>query len=284
MSQSLRPMTDAPRLEGATMLLAFTGWMDGGEVSTGTVRRLTEHFNAQPFGSIDPEGYYIESFPGAMDVTAMFRPHVKIVDGVIESFTPSGASFYASHEPPLVYMIAREPNLRWQSFAERILDLADKVGVKRLVFVGSFAGAVPHTREPRLHTSVTDPAMLEELRKYGVRPSQYEGPASFSTYLMPLAQSRHLPMINLVAEIPAYIEGRNPMSIEAVTRRLAAILGVQVDLPQMRSESDEWERQVSERVEENEELAEQIRELEEAYDDDLIESGGDADWLDEHKG
>ncbi|NBB84348.1 MAG: hypothetical protein GVY28_13200 [Alphaproteobacteria bacterium] len=276
-------MTDAPHLGGATMLLAFSGWMDGGEVSTGTVRRLIEHFDAQPFGNIDPEGYYIESFPGAMEVAAMFRPHVNIVDGVIEAFTPSGAAFYASDEPPLVYLIAREPNLRWQRFAERILDVAAQTGVSRLVFVGSFAGAVPHTREPRLHSSVTDPAMLDELRQYGVRPSQYEGPASFSTYLMTLARFRNLPMINLVAEIPAYIEGRNPMSIEAVTRRLAAVLGVQVDLPQMRSESDEWERQVSERVEENEELAEQIRELEEAYDDDLIESDADPDWIDDTK-
>jgi len=273
-------MTEAPRLDNATMLLAFTGWMDGGEVSTGTVQRLVEQFEAKPFASIDPEGYYIESFPGAMEVAAMFRPHVKINDGVIETFNPSGAAFYASIDPPLVYMVAREPNLRWQSFAERMLDLAEKVGVSRLVFVGSFAGAVPHTREPRLHTTVSDAALLDELRRYGVRPSTYEGPASFSTYLMTLARFRKLQMINLVAEIPAYIEGRNPMSIEAVTRRLAAILGLQVDLPQMRSESDDWERQVSERVEENEELAEQIRKLEEAYDDDLLESEADADWVD----
>ncbi len=276
-------LNDAPRFDGATMLLAFTGWMDGGEVSTGTVQRLAEQFDAKAFASIDPEGYYIESFPGAMEVAAMFRPHVKVSHGVIESFTPPGAVFYASHDPDLVYLIAREPNLRWQSFAERVLDLAEKVGVRRLVFVGSFAGAVPHTREPRLHTSVTDAELLIELAEYGVRPSDYEGPASFSTYLMTLARFRKLQMINLVAEIPAYIEGRNPMSIEAVTRRLAAILGVSVDLPQMRSDSDDWEREVSERVEENEELAEQIRQLEEAYDDDLIESESDRDWMDGHK-
>ena len=29
-----------PQLHKATMLLAFTGWMDGGDVSTGTVQRL----------------------------------------------------------------------------------------------------------------------------------------------------------------------------------------------------------------------------------------------------
>ncbi len=278
----IRAYTDAPRLDGATMLLAFTGWMDGGEVSTGTVERLIEHFQARPFADIAAEGYFIESFPGDMEVTALFRPHVRMADGVIDAYHPSGATFYASDDPPLVYMIAREPNMRWQSFAKRLLDLAETVGVRRLLFVGSFAGAVPHTREPRLHTSVSDPDLLEELRHYGVRPSNYEGPASFSTYLMTLAPERQLQMINLVAEIPAYIEGRNPMSIEAVTRRLAAILGVNVDLPQMRTESDEWERHITERVEENDELADQIRQLEEAYDDELIESEVDGDWLGNH--
>ena len=37
-------------------------------------------------------------------------------------------------------------------------------------------------------------------------------------------------MAALVAEIPAYVQGRNPKCIEAVTRRLAGILGLQVRL------------------------------------------------------
>ena len=36
-------MDDVPRLEGGTLVLAFNGWMDGGDVSTGTVRRLVEN-------------------------------------------------------------------------------------------------------------------------------------------------------------------------------------------------------------------------------------------------
>ena len=37
-------------------------------------------------------------------------------------------------------------------------------------------------------------------------------------------------MTSLVAEIPGYLQGRNPMSIEAVTRRLAKILQLPLDL------------------------------------------------------
>ena len=37
-----------PPLTEATLVLAFTGWMDGGDVSTGTVQRLVDLLAAPP--------------------------------------------------------------------------------------------------------------------------------------------------------------------------------------------------------------------------------------------
>lgn len=262
---------DTPALRDATLLLAFTGWMDGGEVSTGTVERLIEQTDAEPFAEIDPDGYYIESFPGSMEIVALFRPHVHVIDGTIAEFDMPGGQFYADPQHNLAFLIAREPNLHWQRFGDAIYEVVEQIGVRRIIFIGSFAGAVPHTREPRLHTTVSDGALKEELAHYGVRFANYEGPASFSTYLSARAPEEEVRMASLVAEIPPYIEGRNPLSIEAVTRRLAAILDLPVDMNALRAESDEWESKVSEKVEDNEELAEQIREMETAYDDDLVD-------------
>jgi hypothetical protein len=61
------------------------------------------------------------------------------------------------------------------------------------------------------------------------------------------------------------------VSIEAVTRRLAQILKLQLKLDSLRTASTTWELQVSSAVEKNKELAEQVRKLEEAYDNDLLE-------------
>src|SRR4051812_2709140 len=77
---------DLPRLRDASMLLAFTGWMDGGEVSTGTVRNLLNNLKAAPIAEIDPEPFYIYNFPGSMEVAALFRPEVKYTDGLITQF------------------------------------------------------------------------------------------------------------------------------------------------------------------------------------------------------
>jgi proteasome assembly chaperone (PAC2) family protein len=77
-------------------------------------------------------------------------------------------------------------------------------------------------------------------------------------------------MMSLVSEIPGYLQGVNPLSIEAVTRRLGAILNVPVQLDALRRASDEWEVQVTQAVEKDAELAETVRKLEEQYDNELI--------------
>jgi proteasome assembly chaperone (PAC2) family protein len=264
--------TRTPTLSGGTMLLAFSGWMDGGEVSTGTVRRLMDYLDVDQIAHIDPEDFYLYSFPGAMELAAMFRPHVKYDDGMVTAYTAPTNTFYCDEARNLVLFVGKEPNLHWRAFADCIFAVAQRVGVTRLFFVGSFGGTVPHTREPRLFASVSDQSLKPLLRKFGARFSDYEGPAAFSTHLMVEARDHGVQMVSLAAEIPGYIQGVNPLSIEAVIRRLALILGLQVDLAQLRAASDDWESQVTAMVQKDPKLAKQIRELEEQYDKDLLDA------------
>jgi len=144
------------------------------------------------------------------------------------------------------------------------------LGVKRIIFMGSFGGTVPHTREPRMYGSVSHEHLRPILAKHGLRLSNYEGPAGFSSLLLAQSPARKIEMLSLVAEIPGYLEGINPRSIEAVTRRLAGLLGQPVDLESMRKASDEWELHVTEAVEKDSDLAETVHKLEEQYDNELI--------------
>lgn len=269
-----------PQAMGGTLVLAFSGWMDGGDVSTGTVRHLVDLIDAEEFAEIDPERYYIYSFPGSMEVAALFRPQIVIKDGVIESIDMPNNRFYFQSKGDIVFFIGKEPNLNWRDFGDCIFQIAESTGVKRVLFVGSFGGPVPHTREPRLYITCSDKKLLPEMERYGMRRTGYEGPGSFTSYLMSRAKSSGLEMTSLVAEIPGYLQGTNPMSIEAVTRRLATILKLPVDLDSLRTESTEWEMGVSTAVEDNTELAEQVRLMEEAYDNELLEQESNADEQD----
>jgi proteasome assembly chaperone (PAC2) family protein len=265
-------LTNIPTMTGATMLLALTGWMDGGDVSTGTVRRLMAGRKVLPVGEIRPGGFYIDSFPGSMEIAALFRPRVKYQDGLIVEFDLPQNKFFADPANNLVFFVGKEPNLNWPGFADCIFEVARQLNVTQIIFMGSFGGTVPHTREPRLFGSVSHPKLIDVLVQHGIQRSDYEGPASFATYLLHCAPHRNLDMISIAAEIPGYLEGTNPLSIEAVTRRLIHMIQLHTDLSDLRALSTAWELQVSSVVEKDAQLAETVRRLEEQYDNQLIAS------------
>ena len=173
---------DCPQLHRATLVLAFSGWMDGGDVSTGTVKRLVHLLEAQPIAEVDPEPFYLYNVPGSMEIAALFRPHVEIEEGLIKSVNMPENTFYVHSPANLVLFIGNEPNLRWRTFGECVLEFANQAGVRRILFIGSFGGSVPHTREPRLFITCSDPTLLPEMEKYGLRRTGYAGPGSFTNY------------------------------------------------------------------------------------------------------
>jgi proteasome assembly chaperone (PAC2) family protein len=261
-----------PKMPGARMVIALDGWMDGGEVSTGTVGWLIERLGAGEVAHMAPDPFYLVNFPGSMEVTAMFRPHVDINDGVIRDYQEPTNTFYASPEHNLVLFQGEEPNNAWQLYTDCVFHVAKEIGVHSVYFIGSFGGVVPHTREPRLFATVSDAEIKPGLEALGIKFSNYEGPASVATHLLTRATDAGLIMSNLSAEIPAYIEGVNAKSIEAVARKLAVILDLSLNFDKLRKTSDRWERKLNKAVAKKDELVEHIQKLEEDYDHEVFDT------------
>ena len=268
--ENLIEFRSQPRLTDATLLMAFTGWMDGGEVSTGTVNRIIHLLEAEPFATLDSELFYLFNFPGSMETASMFRPEIEVVDGLVQNVEMPENTFYWHAESNLIFFVGQEPHMCWPTFRDSLFYLAEQTGISRILFSGSFGGAVPHTRQPRLYITASEERLLDEMQPFRVRRTSYEGPGSFMSYFMTQVPAVGLEMISLIAEIPGYLHGKNPMSIEAVTRRLAKILQLPLELDSLRQASNNWEDHISTIVEENDELLEKIREMERDYDDDLI--------------
>ena len=259
--------------------------MDGGEVSTGTVECLVEKLSAKKFAEIDPKGFYLYSFPGSMEITALFRPHTKINEGLIESLSAPTNKFFYSERNNLILFTGREPNLNWEEYGDCIFSLCEEFDVEMIYFIGSVAGLVPHTREPRLFCSVSHPELKETFQHYGVKFANYEGPASVITFLTVSSRMHNVKMVSLVATIPAYVQGNNPKCIEAVTRRISGMLDLDVDLGDLTAISDEFEKKLGDVVQEQPELESNIHKLEEDYDSEIFnnEMGELKHWL-EQKG
>jgi proteasome assembly chaperone (PAC2) family protein len=254
------------------MILGLDGWMDGGDVSTGTLDCLVQKLHAKPFAEIAPEAFYLYNFPGSMEVSALFRPHTVIEDGLVKEYHPPANVFSCDEAGRLILFKGKEPNFGWEAYAECIFAVAQEFGVRMIYFIGSVAGVVPHTREPRIFSSVSEEALKDELERFGVRLSNYEGPASLATYLTCAARERGLRMATLVAEVPAYIQGRNPRCIEAVSRHVAAMLGLQLPIEDLRMLSEAFEKKLDEVVAQRSELVELIHKLEGDYDSEVFDT------------
>src|SRR3972149_7159873 len=132
-----------PKLKNPRLLMGLSGWMDGGEVSTGTIKYFIEKLGAERFADIQPEGFYIYSFPGSMEITVLFRPYTRKKDGLIEEYEVTANSFFYNEENNLILFLGKEPNMNWEEFAVYIFLLCVEFGVETLYFIGSVAGLVP---------------------------------------------------------------------------------------------------------------------------------------------
>lgn len=170
--------------------------------------------------------------------------------------------------------------MNWVDFADCIFAFCRQFNVKSVYLIGSVAGLVPHTRDPMLFCSVSDAQMKPRFEGYGIKFSDYEGPASITTYLTTRAKEHEVEVVSIVAAVPAYVQGANPKCIVAVTRRIAGMLGVHIDLEDLQATADDFEKRLTEVVQEEPELAENVTKLEQDYDNEIFSEMGELKhWL-----
>jgi len=272
-----------PQLTEPKLLMGFSGWMDGGDVSTGTIGHLIGRLAAKRFACIEPEGFYIESFVGTMEMAALFRPSARIEDGLVKSFMRADNSFYASTEENLILFVGQEPNINWKKYTECVFTLCSEYHIRQIYFIGSVAGLVPHTREPKIFCSVSNEKLKDQYHQLGIGFSNYQGPAGIVTYLVKTAQERNIDMTSFVATVPIYIQGRNPKAIYSAARRICALLKFKIELEELEEAANVFENKLNELVEKQPELTEIIHKLEGDYDSEVFDSemGDLKQWLQE---
>lgn len=165
--------------------------------------------------------------------------------------------------------------MRWRRYCEEIIDAARRHEVGMVMSVGALLADTPHTRPIPVNRTSDDPRLQVE---HGVDSSDYEGPAGIVGVLSQLAQSTGIPSISVWAAVPHYVA--QPPSPKAALALLGAIeetLGESVPTGDLIEESRAWQRGVDELAEQDPEISEYVRQLEEAKDtSELPEASGEA--------
>jgi predicted ATP-grasp superfamily ATP-dependent carboligase len=255
------------QLRKPVALLGFGGWIDAGFAATGAVRYLVDHLPCRRIAELDPEPFY--SFTDT-------RPRVRNRDGVREPEWPKAEWFAATlpeeAEHDLLLFTAPEPNLKWQTFTDVMLDLLRAVGVETVASLGAVLAPVHHRARVGLRGRGTNDALKAELRRRHIGSGNYQGPTGITTVLLLEAQVRGLAGLSLSASSPSYLANvPNPRTSAALLRAFADICHVTLPLARLERDARALMEQVDQSIESQPELREAVERLSQEEDVPLLE-------------
>jgi proteasome assembly chaperone (PAC2) family protein len=244
-------------LRAPAMVCAFQGWNDAGDAASSAVSFLASSLQARRFARIDSEEFYDfqTNRPSVQFNDENEREIVWPAVEVLEASAPRAPR-------DLVLVQGVEPSLRWRSFTQHIVELAEALGVQVVVSLGALLGDVPHTRPVSMSGHATDPALMERL---GMQGSTYEGPTGIVGVLHAACAQAGLPSASLWAGVPHYVAAAaNPKAALALLRRVEGLIGVSVDVSELESAAADYERQVGLAVQSDPDIQAFVERLEQA--------------------
>ena len=278
-------------LASPVAIAGFEGWNDAGEAASGVVNHLGIAWQATPIGAIDPEDYY--DFQVNRPVVEIDKGHTKRliwpttrislaraqsvepldpVHGSGSSVPPTGLS----RDVVLVHGI--EPNMRWRAFSSELVHALESLGVELVILLGALLADSPHTRPVPVTVGSSSAKLAADIAVGSVGRVEYKGPTGIIGVLQHSCTGAGIPAVSLWAQVPHYVaQPPSPKATLALLHRLEDILDVTLPLADLPDDARAWERGVDELADQDAEVAEYVRTLEEQRDaTDDPQASGDA--------
>ncbi len=257
-----------PNTERPLVVLAFGGLFDAASAATNAVNWLRERAPSSLIAHIDPEMLF--------DFTQE-RPSVRVLPTGRREIIWPGNEFHVlrfDDRRDLVICAGTEPHLRWRTFSEHVLAVAQRCGAEMVVTLGAMVGVVAHSRPLPVTGSATNPALAERL---GLGSPSYEGPTGVIGTLHDLLDRAGMPVISLRVAVPHYVPSPpNPKATHALLRRLEEVTRLDLGARALEPSATDWQHQVSAAAADDPQVMTYVRRLEEQYDsEEPLPSGDD---------
>jgi proteasome assembly chaperone (PAC2) family protein len=261
---------DVPELVSPVLIAAFEGWNDAADAASSVIDHLIKVWDAKVVAAIDPEDFY--DFQ-------MNRPVVGPNDEGMSRITWPSTQISVARPPgatrDVILLRGIEPNMRWRQFCAELLAASDELGTEMVVTLGALLADTPHTRPIPVTGTATEPDLADRLK---LEQSNYEGPTGIVGVFQDACTQMDVPAVSFWAAVPHYVaQPPCPKATLALIGQLEDLLEVSIPLADLPEEARAWERGVDELAEEDEEIGDYVRALEETRDTaDLPEASGEA--------
>jgi proteasome assembly chaperone (PAC2) family protein len=263
-------LEEVPDLESPVLIAAFEGWNDAADAASAVVDHLLKVWDARVVAAIDPEDFY--DFQ-------MNRPVVGTNDAGMRKITWPSTQLSIARPPgatrDVILLRGIEPNMRWRQFCAELLAAAEELGTEMVVTLGALLADTPHTRPIPVSGTATEPELADRLK---LEQSNYEGPTGIVGVFQDACVQLDIPAVSFWAAVPHYVaQPPCPKATMALIGQIEELLEISIPLDDLPEEARAWERGVDELAEEDEEIADYVRALEETRDTaELPEASGEA--------
>lgn len=247
------------RPQGRYLIAGWHQWADAGAVSSGLPQYLIEQTSAKKIGEIQDGGFYLFQIPGTHH---LLRPVVKLNEGYREGIEERVNEFFYAGDDDNGFFIflGEEPHCNEDVYAEAFFDAIEELGIKGVAALAGVYGAVPYEKDRNVSCVYSLPSMKEELAKYSVSFSNYEGGATISMYLADQAELRGIEFFRFCAFVPSYDFSQSTVPVQPIAIgedyktwydlmvRLDHMFDLGLDLTDLERQSEqlvqEWEEKI----------------------------------------
>lgn len=252
-----------PDIVDPVLLVHFDGWVDAGRGARTAIRHISNVTGAERLAEFDTEFL--------LDYRA-HRPTLHIVNGInaeIDWPVVELAAGRDSDDRDVLILSGSEPDHNWRAFVEAVVGLGKRFGVRRLVTLGAYPAAVPHTRSTRL--TITSPT--PELVRVNQAGATLEVPAGMAAVIEAAFTSVGIASLSLWAQVPHYIAAAPyPAAALSLIEGLDDAAGISIDSGDLSEHALTIRNQLDALIAEDEDHARTIAQLERHHDE--YNSGG----------
>lgn len=165
---------------------------------------------------------------------------------------------------PFLLLSGMEPDLRWEKFTTAVRLLAEQLGVRRTIGLGSIPMAIPHTRPLGVTAHSSNKELVPEDQSWS---GELQVPGSVSSLLeLRMAQHGHESM-GFSVHVPHYLAQTDyPSAAETLLENVSTAGGLDLPLVALGQAAARVKEQVDEHITGNEEVQSVVHALERQYD------------------
>lgn len=252
------PQLTTPDGEGPVLIHALEGFSDAGHA----IRLAAGHLKA----ALDSELVASFAIDDLLDYRSR-RPLMTFKSDHFTHYTEPELSLYALRDSagtPFLLLAGMEPDLKWERFITAVRLLAERLGVRRTIGLGTIPMAVPHTRPVTLTAHSSNRELITDFTPW---ITEVQVPGSASNLLeYRMAQHGH-EVVGFTVHVPHYVSQTDyPEAAEALLKQAAKTGALELPLAELSTAATAIRAKIDEQVGASDEVAQVVTALERQYD------------------